>query len=69
MNENDKILALEAALTACEGVVPIEFTRTLRAWVDTKIEENPDLQDFGIFLEKQREAVQKLSDNPQVFGG
>jgi predicted nucleotidyltransferase len=69
MDENDRILALEAALTACEGHVPSEFTAKLRAWLDNKIEQNPDLQEFGLFLDKQREAVRKLAENPQMFGG
>lgn len=69
MDKTERILVLEAAITACEGHVPSELTSGLRAWLDNRIEENPNFQDFGIFLDQQRMAVKKLAANPQVFGG
>jgi hypothetical protein len=69
MTESERILALEAALSACEGCVPCELTESLRNWIDKVIDHNPDMQDFGIFCDKQKRAVQLLAKNPQVFGG
>lgn len=68
MTELERILALDAALVACEGVVPPELTEVLEQYIKKEIEKDPSLAIFGDLLTAQREAVKKLVSNPQVFG-
>lgn len=68
MTETDRLLALDAALTACEGLLPSNLGDLLKH-LSTKFENNPELGEFGQFLEAQKLAVRKLVTNPQVFGG
>lgn len=68
MSKEEKVLALEAAITAAEGEVPEHLTEALRQWIDCFIEIHPDLKYFGIFLRIQKRAVRKLARNEQLFG-
>lgn len=68
MTEMERILALDAALTACEGLLPANLGDLLK-FIEEKISTNPNLGEFDDFLRAQKIAVQKLTTNPQVFGG
>jgi hypothetical protein len=70
MTKLQRILALEAALCACEGVIAAELGNDLKHWLDSYLNVAfPDDKGFGCFLEAQQEAVNALAINPQVFGG
>lgn len=67
MTVRERLLALEAALCACEGV-PFDTEGycfgKLRNYLDKHLDGEGDT-----FLRDQKLAVKKLADSPQVFGG
>lgn len=67
MTPQARLLALDAALGACEGLVPNELTRELNQHLEKEIEKM-GLGVFSEFLDAQRDAVQELAANPAVFG-
>lgn len=67
MTARQRILALEAALCACEGIsLPKKATTDLQEWINKELES--ESSDFGDFLIEQREAVNALANSPEVFG-
>lgn len=70
MTLKERLLALDAALSAVEEVTDDVLPVTdLRIWIDEHLDLANLAPDFGTFLKEQKEAVKKLAENPQVFGG
>lgn len=69
MTETQRLLTLEAALTACEGLVPAETVGPLGAWLALRLNVATEGYDFGKYLDAQRRAVRALARSPEVFGG
>jgi len=66
MSETASLLALDAALTASKNSVPEHLTKELKIWLDEIISDlHPN---FGRMLDAQKEAVEELARNTQVFG-
>jgi disulfide oxidoreductase YuzD len=68
MTKIERILALEAALCACEGAIPFQSRKDIQAFVDEVIKRNFSDVPFESFLQQQKDAVKKLGDSPVVFG-
>lgn len=71
MTEHQRILALEAALCACEGACPTELhaaMSNLQNELDRIIDNRYGDKSMGEFLADQRAAVHALASNPAVFG-
>lgn len=77
MNALERLLALEAAVTACETV---KLNGNLRTALGLLYEELDNEikrlvlshhlpENFSEYLALQKVAIKKLLDNPQVFGG
>jgi len=66
MDEMERLLVLEAALTLVEGLVSSELTGDLYEHVSTKI--NAAFPVFDDFLRAQGSAVAKLPGNSVLFG-
>lgn len=75
MSPYQRILALDAAVTACEfpgipaGIKAAlkEVSRELDDWHELQAEAGD--YDFGQFLKDQTEAVKAMAACPEVFGG
>lgn len=69
MTPQQKIMALEAALCACESVIDPQKAQEFVAYVDTLLEPIIDSYPiFGDFLDAQLEAVHALAKSPETFG-
>lgn len=69
MTKHERLLALEAALYACEGCgLPSEATAALTNFLDDYYCEHYSNAPLNVFLHDQLAAVKKLSESPEVFG-
>lgn len=71
MNELDRLLALDAALLACESCGNPKFRKLvslLQKELDVILEKVVGRKDFGTYLKAQKQAVTRLAQNPEVFG-
>lgn len=69
MTTEERILALDAALVACEGVTGLPINSDLHKAVNEMIAPTLERhQPFGKFLDAQRAAVKRLYDCPETFG-
>jgi len=71
MTDLQRLLALDAALAAAECIIPQKYQEDLQTRVETKIKslQSPDMEQFDIYVDRQREACELLAANPQIFGG
>jgi hypothetical protein len=71
MNERERLLALEAALTACEdinfGDKHNDFTM-FHQIVMHKLKVGFSDVAYGDYLKEQNEAVKKLAQSPETYG-
>lgn len=77
MTRDEKLLALDAALTASADVIPTLIRVEIREWLTSELRqnfwigENQEAEgdiDFGCFLDAQKDAVKKLVNSEEVFG-
>lgn len=69
MTAETRILALDAALCACEGTdVPSYALNELQEWLELHFQRKyPSIADEA-FASIQHDAVISLADNPQTYG-
>lgn len=60
MTDIQKILALEAALTACGSLIPLETKGPIRRVIDHALCPYNET-DFGVFIDDQKEACLALA--------
>jgi hypothetical protein len=60
MTEAQKLLALEAALTACGVLIPLEAKESIYKFLDTTLSSYDEL-GFGTFIDDQKEACLALA--------
>ncbi len=72
MNNTQRLLALDAALVACEGCIVKRSVKDAISALQDAMENDSMLEDqfpvFDDYLNAQMEAVEALAKNPQVFG-
>lgn len=71
MNERERLLALEAAMTACENIDFGEMTNTFNLLHQHLLHRmKVGFQDiaYGDYLKEQAAAVKTLAESPETFG-
>lgn len=65
MTKLQRLLALEAAFIACEGITGAKDQASVAKLID-KLNAP---EEFGAYCKAQQEACLELAANPPVFGG
>jgi hypothetical protein len=70
MTRKERLLALDAALVACIGLLPEQqkVMHAVELAVDAALGLEGMPEAFCDFMDEQKAAVQALAANPQVFG-
>jgi len=71
MNERERLLALEAAMTACENIPMGDMLNPfnlLHQHVLRMLKVGFNDVAFGDYLKEQNDAVKKLAQSPETYG-
>jgi len=72
MNNTQRLLALDAALVACEGCIAHPDIKAAISLLQDSMETHSRLSDqfpvWGNYLDAQMDACKAMVNNPQVFG-